>query len=209
MACSKEMSELLHRVFDGDASEGERHELKEHVNTCSSCRIHYQELRETVGLLSGLGEEEVPSYFTEKVISRLPDRKKTSPATHWFKSHPFMVAAACFLIMMAGYIMSLWHQNSFQADVQGKGQENLVYAENNTVIVPKGKTIKGDLIIKDGNVKIEGKVDGDVVLINSDSLLASAGHVSGKIEEVDQILGWIWYHIKQFFSMLFFRFSFV
>ena len=203
MACSIQMRELLNRVIDKEASEKERHELEEHIKICSNCREHYNELVTTIRMIQSIGEEPVPDYFTQKVMAKLPRERSGTPFASWFKRHPLVVAAACFILLMTGYVMSLWNQNSFEAQVQGKG--HLVYSDNNTVIVPKGETIKGDLIVKDGKVKIEGKVDGNVILINSDSLSASAGHVSGKIEEVDQILGWIWYHIKQFFSVVFFK----
>ncbi|GGE55685.1 anti-sigma-W factor RsiW [Pullulanibacillus camelliae] len=202
MACSKEMSELIQRALDQEANEGERHALMEHLDVCSDCCSHYNELKETIDLLTHLDQAPAPDYFTQKVIARLPDQKQDSKVLKWFKKHPIIIAAACFLIMMVGYIMSLWNDNSFKAEVHGEGK--LVYSDNNTVTVPKGETIKGDLVITDGKVRIEGRVDGDVVLIHSDSLMASAGHVSGKIENVNQILGWIWYHIQRFFSSIFF-----
>ncbi|GGH88940.1 anti-sigma factor RsiW [Pullulanibacillus pueri] len=204
MACSDEMRKLIGRVLDEEASISERHELEEHIQTCSNCREHYKELLSTLHLIKNIGEEPVPEFFTQKVMARLPERR-VSPKMSWFKRHPFIVAAACFVVLMVGYITSLWNQTTFQAEVSDENQnDKLVYSANHTVIVPKDQTIKGDLIVKDGKVKIEGRVDGDVVLINSDSLLASAGHVSGHIKKVDQILGWVWYHIKGFFTSVFF-----
>ena len=149
-----------------------------------------------------MNKSAVPDYFTEKVMQRIATQNtKQSIALNWFKKHPFGTAAALFIVLMAGYIFSLWEQVPFRAEVQGSGQ--ITYEGDQTVVVPKGEVIKGNLVVQNGKVKIEGQVDGNVILINSDSLLASAGHVTGDIEEVNQIMDWIWYHIKQFFNKVF------
>lgn len=41
------------------------------------------------------------------------------------------------------------------------------------MIVPNEETIKGNLIVKNGQAKIDGRVDGNVIMINSDKLIAS------------------------------------
>ena len=68
--------------------------------------------------------------------------------------------------------------------------------EHDIVILPEGKVITGDVIVRNGNIKIEGSVDGNVTIINGKKYLASAGQVSGDIEEVDEMFEWLWYEIK-------------
>jgi anti-sigma factor RsiW len=46
-------------------------------------------------------------------------------------------------------------------------------------------------------LEIEGEIQGDVTVINGEQYLASAGHVTGQIEEVNEVFDWIWYHIKK------------
>src|SRR5690606_2056416 len=72
---------------------------------------------------------------------------------------------------------------------------NLVI-ENNTVTVPEGEVVKGDVLVRNGTLRIEGKVDGDVTVINGERYLASAGEVSGDIKVVDEMFEWLWFHIK-------------
>lgn len=74
-------------------------------------------------------------------------------------------------------------------------QEDLV-VENGTVIVPEGKVIDGDITVKNGNLRIEGKVNGNVTIINGERYLASAGDVTGDIEEINEVFEWIWYKMK-------------
>ncbi|MGV3487380.1 MAG: anti-sigma factor [Tuberibacillus sp.] len=202
MACSNPINDLIDKVLDQEATEQEYHELQEHISICGMCRERFEELRETEQLLSNLKRDKVPDYFTEKIMQRISERtEKESKVLKWLKKHPLGTAASLFLVLMAGYIFSLWEQAPFRAEVQGSGK--IAYEDHDTVVVPKDETIKGNLVVQNGKVKIEGEVDGNVILINSDSMLASAGHVTGQIEEVNQILEWIWYHTKQIFKKVF------
>lgn len=68
--------------------------------------------------------------------------------------------------------------------------------KNNTVIVPEGEVVKGDVTVKNGKLIIEGKVDGDVTIVNGEKYTASAGQVTGQIHEINEVFDWIWYKIK-------------
>ncbi len=195
MACKKEMQPLIDRVLDHEATEEEEQRFFKHLQSCEACSMLYESQEQAVNLVAGL-EKHMPSkHFTASIMANLPEKEpeKKKTVVDWFRKHPLLTAAAFFIVLMSGYIFSLWNQPTFEATVQGHG--HVIY-KGNTVIVPKGETIKGDLIVKNGHAKIDGNVDGNVVLINSDKLLASAGHVTGDIEKVNQIMQWIWYHIK-------------
>lgn len=69
--------------------------------------------------------------------------------------------------------------------------------ENDTVIVPEGEVVEGDLVVKNGDLRIEGQVDGNVTIINGDKYMASAGNVTGDIDEIDEVFEWIWYKMKE------------
>jgi anti-sigma factor RsiW len=202
MVCSNSIHQLIHKVIDQEATEQEHHEVQKHMLTCDHCRQYFEELQETDQLLKGISMAPAPDYFREKVMQRIAvENTRQSKVLKWFKKHPVGTAAALFVFLMAGYIFSLWEQAPFRAEVQGTGE--IAYEDQQTVVVPKGEVIKGNLVVQNGKVKIEGKVDGNVILINSDSLLAAAGHVTGHIEKVNQILEWVWYHVKQFVNKVF------
>ncbi|HET7658128.1 MAG TPA: anti-sigma factor, partial [Bacillales bacterium] len=134
----------------------------------------------------------------ENVLKRLPKENQSSKARRWFYQHPLMTAAALFLIFMTGYLFSLW-EGPQQVSVVGKGH---VKQGDHMVIVPKGEVIQGNLIVHNSDVKIEGKVHGDVTVINGRKYLASAGQVTGHVRVVDAVLEWIWYQIKHLFTGL-------
>jgi anti-sigma factor RsiW len=94
---------------------------------------------------------------------------------------------------MMGSLFSAWNQDR---EFSVSKQKNLV-VKNNTVIVPKGEVVKGDVVVRNGTLKIEGEVKGNVTVINGEKYLASAGHVTGEIDEVNEVFDWIWYYMKQ------------
>ena len=73
-------------------------------------------------------------------------------------------------------------------------QPNL-QVEGQTVIVPEGKTVKGDIVVKNGDIVVKGAVDGNITVING-KYMASTANVTGQIEEVDEVFEWLWYKIK-------------
>ena len=93
---------------------------------------------------------------------------------------------------MGGSLLSVW---SGEQQFSVSKQPNLI-VNNNTVIVPEGEVVKGDVVVKNGTLKIEGEVDGNVTIINGEQYRASAGNVTGDIEEINEVFEWIWYHVK-------------
>lgn len=51
--------------------------------------------------------------------------------------------------------------------------------------------------MRNGDIRIEGEVQGDVTVINGEKYMASAGNVTGEIEEIDEAFGWMWFKLKK------------
>ncbi len=187
------MVELMHNYLDEDISEEEEKLLREHLHACESCHQHFRELKKTIALVQGASHISAPNDFSLKVMQNLPKEKRTVGFRRWFREHPMLTAASLFLVLMAGSLFSVWNENE-QFSVSK--QPNLI-VENNTVIVPEGETVKGDVVVKNGKIVIEGAVEGDVTVINGENYMAAAGNVSGDIKEVNQMFDWLWYHIKK------------
>lgn len=199
MNCSTEAVQLMHIYLDGNLTEEDKRRLRSHLDQCPACQQHFHELKRTTTLIKGEHQIEAPSNFTSKVMASLPKEKKRVSYTRWFQSHPVLTAAAIFFIFMFSGIMSAWNADS---QLSVSKQQNLVI-ENDTVIVPEGITIENDLVIKNGNLRVDGSVNGDVVLINGEHLRASAGQVNGEMQHVNQIFEWIWYHMKEITKNIF------
>ncbi|KYC88486.1 MULTISPECIES: anti-sigma factor family protein [Heyndrickxia] len=190
--CSEEIILFMHEYMDGDISSEHETILKEHLQTCADCTRHFQELKKTTALIKSTPLICASSDFTAKVMAKLPKEKRKVGIKRWVTNHPFLAAASLFIILMGGSILSMWNNNQ---EFSFTKKPNL-QVENHTVIVPKGETVKGDLLVKNGDLRIEGKVDGSVTVINGEKYMASAGRVTGDIKEINEMFDWLWFQIK-------------
>lgn len=191
--CPEQIIELMHEYLDEEITPEQERTLREHLQGCKECEAIFNELKKTIAFVKSISNMQAPADFTANVLSRLPKEKRKIWMQRWLKNHPMLAAASLFFILMMGSLFSTWNQDR---EFSVSKQKNLV-VKNNTVIVPKGETVKGDVIVRNGKLQIEGEVQGDVTVINGEKYLASAGHVTGQIEEVNEVFDWIWYHIKK------------
>lgn len=191
--CPEQIIELMHEYLDEDITPEHERTLREHLQSCKDCEALFNELKKTIAFVKSVSYMQAPDDFTANVLARLPKEKRKIWMQRWVKNHPMLAAASLFLILMMGSLFSTWNEDR---EFSVTKQKNLV-VQNNTVIVPKGETVKGDVIVRNGKLKIEGEVQGDVTVINGEKYLASAGHVTGQIDEVNEVFDWIWYHIKK------------
>lgn len=191
-ACPEEIVLFMQEYVDGDLSRENELVLKEHLQKCPACQTHFQELKRTIAYIKSTSHIKASSGFTNSVMARLPKEKNSAGVKRWLRHHPMLAAASLFLLLMAGSVFSLWNDDQKFSVTK---QPDLV-VENGTVIVPEGKVVEGDITVKNGNLRIEGEVKGNVTIINGEKYLASAGNVTGSIEEINEIFEWIWYQMK-------------
>lgn len=108
------------------------------------------------------------------------------------------VAAALFMILMSASLLSGYNDRSAFSVTEHPG----MIVEGDRVTVPAGQTVKGDIVVTNGDLVIDGKVEGDVTVING-KYMASTANVTGQIEEIDDTFEWLWYTIKDGTKKLF------
>ncbi|WP_150285537.1 zf-HC2 domain-containing protein [Rummeliibacillus sp. TYF-LIM-RU47] len=189
--CPKEIVQYMHEYLDGDIASEHEQELQKHLYNCSDCRKHMQELEDTIAIVKGAIAIATPPRFVDQVMQRLPRRKMKYGFQRFIRRHPIAIAAALFCIFMSASFLS-GYKNDQQFSYTK--QPNL-QVEGQTVIVPEGETIKGDLLVKNGDILVKGAVDGDITVING-KYMASSANVTGQIEEIDEMFEWLWYKIK-------------
>ncbi|MFC7372836.1 zf-HC2 domain-containing protein [Fictibacillus iocasae] len=194
MGCEKEYYDnLMNKVMDGDADASEQEQFESHLGECAVCRAEYEAVSFLLDELE-TSDLHAPVGFTAAVMSSLPYQKRKFHLQTWLKRHPFLTAAAVFMLFMAASVTTLFNQQDL-AVIEGEG--NLVINEKEkTVTVPKGEVIKGDLVVENADVRIEGKVEGDVTVVKGNQYLASAGEVTGDSKEIGAVVEWIWYKLK-------------
>ncbi|MBE4909692.1 anti-sigma factor [Bacillus luteolus] len=193
MNCPTEIVELMHKYLDEEIEHNEEIKLRSHLQKCEDCSRHFYELEKAIAFVQSTSHVVAPDDFTMKIMQNLPKEKKTVSMRRWFRIHPLLTAASLFCVLMLGSIFSIWNENQ---EFSVSKQTDLII-ENNTVIVPEDKVIKEDIVVRNGTIIIEGQVKGNVTIINGDKYLASAGHVTGEIKEVNELFEWLWYHIKK------------
>ncbi|WP_114352368.1 anti-sigma factor family protein [Saliterribacillus persicus] len=199
MKCDKQITDLMHEYLDGHITKKDEQTLRSHLQTCPACQEHFHELKRAISLVKANSDLRPSSSFTSQVMNNLPKERKRIGVQRWLRMHPLLTAAAIFFVMMFGGVYSAWDQDHQLSYPKGK---NLV-VEDDTVIVPEGVRVDGDLVVKNGNLKIDGEVEGNVVIINGDHLMASTGNISGEIKQVNEIFEWLWYHIKDISRSIF------
>ncbi|MFD2706310.1 zf-HC2 domain-containing protein [Salibacterium lacus] len=197
MSCENRYEILLDKYLDAGINQEERSELFEHMETCEDCAARCRELKKAVMLVQSSSHISAPDGFTESVMNSLPNQKKRVTWKKWSRQHPFFVAASLFIVLMVSSLFSVWNEQA-GGDISVQGSRNVMIDEDaGTVTIPEGETVEGDLMVRNAKVEVEGEITGSLTVINGEKYLASAGDVAGDIEEVDQVLEWIWYHTKQ------------
>lgn len=191
--CPKQIIELMHDFLDEEINSQNEMILREHLQNCKECETIFNELKKTIAFVKSTSNIKAPDNFTANVMARLPKEKKKVGIQRWLKNHPLLAAASLFFVLMMGSLLSTWNQDH---EFSVSKQKNLI-VQNDTVIVPKGEVVKGDVIVRNGKLKIEGEVQGNVTVINGKKYMASAGHVTGQIQEVNEVFDWIWYYMKK------------
>ena len=72
--------------------------------------------------------------------------------------------------------MSMWNDDT-NLMVKGSNLQDVI--QGDTVIVPQGHTVQGDLVVQRGTLKVEGDVTGNLIVIDGTLNLASTAHISG------------------------------
>ena len=194
-ACPENVIHLMDDYLDGDISPSDERQLKEHLESCSDCRKLYQALSKTIAFVQSASHMQAPSDFVQKTMERLPKEKQRAGVQRWFRRHPMLAAAALFCVLMSAALFT-----NFNDDQQFSftKQPNLV-VEGQTVIVPEGQTVVGDLTVRNGDLRVEGELQGDVTIVNG-QYMASSGVITGEIEEIDKAFEWLWYTLKNGFK---------
>ncbi|MEK9200017.1 zf-HC2 domain-containing protein [Ureibacillus sp. 179-F W5.1 NHS] len=188
--CPQYIVDYMHEYLDGDISREHEQQLKKHLQVCSDCQQHMHELSDTIAFVKSAAHITAPPHFEEMVMKRLPKHKNRVGVQRWFRQHPIIVAAAVFFLFMSATLLSSYPTDEFSFTAK----PNLI-VDGQTVIVPEGEVVEGDIVVKNGDIVIEGEVKGNVTVING-QYMASTSVVTGQIEEIDQVFEWLWYEIK-------------
>ncbi|KRF44180.1 zf-HC2 domain-containing protein [Paenibacillus sp. Soil787] len=195
----KEALPLIHEYLDGDLEGSDSQRLKEHLISCQACHALFRQLEKTDAMVRMLPPVRVSDTLTAQIMSGLPPVKKRNSWMDFIRKHPAVSVAVVFATVMFGSFMSMWNDDT-SLMVKGSNLQDVVI-EGDTVTVPQGHTVKGDLVVQRGKLKVEGEVTGNLTVIDGSLNLASTAHISGHVTQVNEALSWVWYKIGEFVGM--------
>lgn len=196
-------SKLMHEYFDGELARDQSAALREHLHVCPACRKTFDAAERTeVYVHAALGYDTVKSgdaggydaeALTARIMRGLPGRAKHQAWTRWFRNHPAATAAAIFAVVMLTSFLTAWEQDK-ELIVRGSDLSAVVI-EGDTVIVPEGARVNGDLTVENGKMLVNGEIAGNLTVIDGSVNMASTAKVLGHSREINQALDWIWYKL--------------
>lgn len=202
----KQASSLMHDYLDDDLERGRAVELKSHLESCSACNERFRELERTDLMLFAAIKQrtaQVSDDLVDRIVSKLPSQRKQQAWIGWIRRHPALTAAAMFLVVMLFSAISLWESDD-QLVVKTADPDQVII-NGNTVTVPSGSKIAGNLTVENGKAEIYGDVEGNLTVIDGSYYQASTAHIAGEIKSIDQALDWIWYRITNVFTEVAYR----
>ncbi|MDN7246895.1 anti-sigma factor [Planococcus shenhongbingii] len=189
--CPEKIIHFMDDYLDGDLNPADEAVLKEHLESCIDCRKLYHELTKTIAFVQSASHIQASSDFVQKTMQRLPKERQRIGIQRWIRQHPLLTAAALFCLLMSATLFSNFNNDQQFAFTK---QPNLV-VEGETVVVPEGEVVTGDLTIRNGDLRVEGELHGDATIVNG-QYMASSGVITGEIEEIDKAFEWLWFTIK-------------
>ncbi|MZQ81150.1 anti-sigma factor [Paenibacillus sp. 5J-6] len=196
----KEALPLIHEYLDGDLQGSDSRLLKEHLIACQTCHALFKQLEKTDALVRMLPPLRASDTLTAQIMSGLPPMKQRSGWMDFIRRHPAGSVAVVFGAVMFGSFMSMWNDDT-NLMVKGSNLQDVII-QGDTVIVPQGHTVQGDLVVQRGTLKVEGEVTGNLTVIDGTLNLASTAHISGQVTQVNEAIGWVWYKLGEFVGML-------
>ncbi|AZN38387.1 zf-HC2 domain-containing protein [Paenibacillus albus] len=198
----------MHDYLDDELSRDEQAELKLHIDSCAACRTRLEQLERTEALTESMMDKrrtvltsEQSSALTARIMDAVPfKRRRRAGFASWVRSHPAISVAAVFVFVMFSSFLAMYQQDS-ELTVSGSDLAQVVI-KGDTVTVPEGARVKGDLLVENGKANVYGEVDGDVTVISGKLYQASTAHISGEVKQIDQALDWFWYKVSHSISSL-------
>ncbi|GAX88413.1 zf-HC2 domain-containing protein [Effusibacillus lacus] len=193
----KDLRKNMQLLLDDELEGAFRDQVEQHITGCPDCRQHYVELGLVVHKLSSAEWQKAPAGFTENVLealehAHLARRNWRVPLVRWTG----LTAAAAFI-----FSLGVWWSMPNHFSVTANSSEGLIVKENQ-VIIPKGQEYKGNLIIHNGSVIVEGKVDGNIVAMNGQIYKQTGADISGHTKEINEALQMVGYYLEEFWTMV-------
>ncbi len=131
----KRAREIIDFYIDGEITQEEKEALEEHLKTCISCKIYYEDISKLHNILSGGNYLKPREGFTEGVIARLPRRRRLFS---WMPKPVLVGVFSLIIILIFAFVkfpLFDFNKKEFAEKVKVQFMLNLQNAEAKTVSI--------------------------------------------------------------------------
>ncbi len=173
MQC-QEARRLLHDLVDDDIDQATKEQLQQHLGDCRECREAERSLRQTVDMLQEFSVVQAPEGFTAQLIGILPR------SSGRLISRVLSIAAALLLVLASPVYFS--NTLSQPQLICGDRQASIVQVDGRFVI-PADQTVNGNITVYRSDLLVQGKVMGNVQVVDGRLQLDSSSSITGQVSE--------------------------
>jgi anti-sigma factor RsiW len=194
----RDMVPLIHAHLDRTLDQAEQGLLQQHLIECQACNTLLDRYEQTEAFIQYMPEPVVSEDLTERIMKALPKQERSVRFKGWVKRHPAVSVAVVFMMVMMSSFLSLWDTEQ-NLVLKGADLDDIVI-EGNTVIIPAGRTVDGDLFVENGQLQVDGVVQGNLTIVDGSVHMASTASIAGQVTSVNQTIDYFWFKVKEFFS---------
>jgi hypothetical protein len=172
----------MHHHLDGDLSDERMAQLQIHLDGCSDCRERFAQLHKTLACIQYAPDMDSSSDLCQRVMQHLPKVKPLKRFISWFKLYPGKsFASVCGLVVMGAWMMSFDMDKRLVVNIPN---EDRVVINGEKVHVPQHAVIHGDIYVANGQIQLDGDVEGDLIVMDGQYSMSPSGSVSGDVYEI-------------------------
>jgi anti-sigma factor RsiW len=76
MITCRELTELVTDYLEGRLSIGQRLRFEMHIGLCRHCRAYLRQMKQTIGSLGSLREDDIPEDVSQRLLARFREWKR-------------------------------------------------------------------------------------------------------------------------------------
>jgi anti-sigma factor RsiW len=194
----KEANPLVHDYLDGELEGPQLTELKQHLLACPACREDLDGLEHAEACIRVMPQTAPSEGLARRIMSALPSPSRRTQFKRWIKRHPAASVAVVFIMVMMSSFLTLMDKED-DLMVKGADLEDVII-QGDTVIVPEGRIVNGNLLIEHGKLQVYGSVQGNLTVVDGSIYQASTASIAGQVTSVNQTVDYFWFKVKEFIS---------
>jgi anti-sigma factor RsiW len=177
----------MHEHLDGDLPDEQYLDLKLHMELCGKCRDRFAQLQKLQAVIQYEPEPKMinnePADICQRIMNSLPKVNFLKRLQLWVRLHTRAVLFSLGgLLVFAVWLLSLDFEERLMLKIPN---QDSVVINGDHVEVPQQTIIHGDVFVGNGTIDIAGRIEGDIILMNSQMTTSQSARIEGEIHRID------------------------